>query len=295
MDSIWNESTTRPSLAISGFDASRTSDANFWRSRIISSTVIEPTIERRWPAKIRPTNCGMEPWSSKNLRPALAIDSGSSPTLNAITALTWSVMPCWVTQGSATSASCIARVRKEILFLIGMAKAPCPTTMRNGASPLFLLPEISIASLGFGTRQPIIFSASLLVYKGATDTVRAPWSATTTTSAPASIRWSAYAMYASVPPPHGWGQVLRQRRGLACQPRSLPRRSSPSAMSLGERTLGERTLGERSLGEWGACPTPTVSRPRRAPTCSSTPQTPWTGGLGEKRLSPKRAGATYLC
>src|SRR6266568_4163950 len=47
IDWIWSESTVRPILAISDFDPSRTSVASFWRSVTISSTVIEPTIERR--------------------------------------------------------------------------------------------------------------------------------------------------------------------------------------------------------------------------------------------------------
>ena len=54
IDWICSESTISPIVAISALDPSRTSVASFCRSVTISSTVIEPMIERRWPAKIRP-------------------------------------------------------------------------------------------------------------------------------------------------------------------------------------------------------------------------------------------------
>ena len=56
IDWICSESTIRPILAISALEPSSTSVASFWRSVTISSTVIEPMIERRWPAKIRPAS-----------------------------------------------------------------------------------------------------------------------------------------------------------------------------------------------------------------------------------------------
>ena len=56
IDWICSESTISPIFAISAFEPSSTSVASFWRSVTISSTVIEPTIERRWPAKIRPVS-----------------------------------------------------------------------------------------------------------------------------------------------------------------------------------------------------------------------------------------------
>ena len=71
-----------PSRAL---DPSSTSVASFCRSVTISSTVIEPMIERRWPAKIRPVSTDIWSWSDRNRCPALTMDSSSLPTLNAIT------------------------------------------------------------------------------------------------------------------------------------------------------------------------------------------------------------------
>ena len=112
IDWICSESTIRPIFAISSFDPSRTSVASFCRSVMISSTVIEPMIERRWPAKMRPVRIDIWSWSDRKRCPALTMVSGSLPTLNAMTALTFSEMPCLVTQVSATSDSNMARVRK---------------------------------------------------------------------------------------------------------------------------------------------------------------------------------------
>ena len=79
--------------------------------------------------------------------------SSSLPTLNAMTARTFSAMPCLVTQVSATSASHMASVRKRALRKNGMTNAPWPVTTRNGAPPqLGRPPEMSIASSGAGTR-----------------------------------------------------------------------------------------------------------------------------------------------
>jgi hypothetical protein len=85
--------------------------ASFCRSVTISSTVIEPMIERRWPAKMRPVSTAIWSWSDRNRWPALTMDSVSLPTLNAMTARTLSEMPCLVTQVSETSASRMASVR----------------------------------------------------------------------------------------------------------------------------------------------------------------------------------------
>ena len=79
--------------------------------------------------------------------------SSSLPTLNAITALTSSVIPCLVTHCSATSASRIASVRNDAWRVKGIANAPWPVTTRKGVpSRPDLPPEISIASSGAGTR-----------------------------------------------------------------------------------------------------------------------------------------------
>ena len=56
IDWIWKESTTKPIEPISRFDASSTCRASVSRSRMICSTVIEPTIERRWPEKTCPVS-----------------------------------------------------------------------------------------------------------------------------------------------------------------------------------------------------------------------------------------------
>ena len=96
---------------ISAFEPSSTSEASFCRSVTISSTVIEPMIDRRWPAKIRPVSTDIWSWSDRNRCPALTMDSASLPTLNAITERTFSEMPCLVTQVSDTSASCMDSVR----------------------------------------------------------------------------------------------------------------------------------------------------------------------------------------
>ena len=153
MDWICSESTIRPIFSISAFEPSSTSMASFCRSVTISSTVIEPMIDRRWPAKIRPVSKDIWSWSERNRWPALTMLSSSLPTLNAITARTLSEMPCRVTQVSATSASHMARVRNLVLRKNGRMNAPWPVTTRNGA-PLRpdLAPEISMAWSGAGTR-----------------------------------------------------------------------------------------------------------------------------------------------
>ena len=85
-------------MIISALEPSSTSVASFCRSVTISSTVIEPMMDRRWPAKIRPVSMDIWSWSDRNRWPALTMDSGSLPTLNAMTARTFSAMPCLVTQ-----------------------------------------------------------------------------------------------------------------------------------------------------------------------------------------------------
>jgi hypothetical protein len=50
---------------------------------MICSTVSPPTMDRRWPAKMRPTRSSMRLCSARNRRAALAIEAVSSPTLNA--------------------------------------------------------------------------------------------------------------------------------------------------------------------------------------------------------------------
>ena len=59
-------------------------------------------------------------WSDKNRCPALTMLSLSLPTLKAMTARTFKVIPCWVTHFSSTSASHIAKVRNRTLRKNGM-------------------------------------------------------------------------------------------------------------------------------------------------------------------------------
>src|SRR5215470_11957650 len=104
---------------------------------------------------MRPVRVDIWSWSDRNRWPALMMLSSSLPTLNAITARTLTEIPCRVTQVSATSASCMDKVRYLALRKNGSTNVPCPTTTRNGA-PLRkrLPPEIIIASSGAGTLYP---------------------------------------------------------------------------------------------------------------------------------------------
>ena len=153
IDWICNASMVSPILAISGAEWLSTSPASFSRSVMISSTVIDPMIDRRWPAKMRPVRTSIWSWSVRNRCAALTMLSASLPTLNAITARTFNAMACFVTHTSVTSASRMASVRNRTLRNAGSTNAPCPVTTRKGELPVrFLPPEISIASLGAGTR-----------------------------------------------------------------------------------------------------------------------------------------------
>ena len=178
----------------------------------ISSTVIEPMIERRWPAKIRPVSTDIWSWSDRNRWPALMMLSSSLPTLKAMTARTFSAMPCRVTQASATSASHMARVRKRALRKKGSTNVPWPVTTRNGAPPSPRLPpEINIASSGAGTRYPnmvvllyladgVAGSASSGSIHAMTSTSRLPRDSMTSTVAPRGSGSSDQARKVSEPP-----------------------------------------------------------------------------------------------
>ncbi len=82
-----------PSFSISEWLPSLISCATRSRSLMICSTVSPPMIDRRWPANTRPTSTSIRSCSDRNRRAALAIDDWSSPTLNAATARTLSLMP----------------------------------------------------------------------------------------------------------------------------------------------------------------------------------------------------------
>src|SRR5690349_10821619 len=136
--------------------------------------------------------------------------SSSLPTLNAITARTFTEMPCLVTQVSATSASCMDRVRYRALRKKGMTKVPWPTTTRNGAPPRRNLPpEIIIAASGAGTRYPNMVTllrrhqsgnGSSGSTHGLTSTVRVPRLLITRTVEPRGRGSGDHAMKASDPP-----------------------------------------------------------------------------------------------
>ena len=124
------------------------------RSRMICSTVSPPMIDRRCPAKTRPTRISILSCSDRKRRAALAIDAESSPTLNAATARTFSRMPWLVMHSSVISASRRARDSTRARCLTGMTKLPCPVTIRNCVASLCRLePEMSSASFGAGTCQ----------------------------------------------------------------------------------------------------------------------------------------------
>jgi hypothetical protein len=65
-----------PSVSISVWLASLTSWATLSRSRMISSTVSAPTIDRRCPAKIRPHSSSIRSCSARKRRAAFAIEAG---------------------------------------------------------------------------------------------------------------------------------------------------------------------------------------------------------------------------
>ncbi len=113
-----------PSFSISPWLPSFTSEARRSRSRMISSTVKLPMMDRRWPAKIRPTNSSIRSCSARKRRAALAMEALSSPTLKAAMARMWSRMPWVVMQSSAISDSCKESERKRAFCLMGRTKQP---------------------------------------------------------------------------------------------------------------------------------------------------------------------------
>src|SRR3954454_16845945 len=120
---------------------------------MISSTVRLPTIERRWPAKMRPHSSSMLSCSARNRRAAFAIEPVSSPILKKATACRFRGMPCLVTHGSMISDSLSASDSTRAFCLIGMTNAPWPVTIRNCDASLCLDPDIRSASSGAGTCQ----------------------------------------------------------------------------------------------------------------------------------------------
>ncbi len=88
-------------------------------------------MDLRCPAKTRPTSSSTRFCSARNRRAALAIDTGSSPTLNTATARTFRRIPWIVMHSSTISASRRARDRTRAFCLTGSTKVPCPVTMRN--------------------------------------------------------------------------------------------------------------------------------------------------------------------
>ena len=135
----------RPSFSISVPDDSRVSWVSFSRSRIISSTVMLPTMARRWPAKTLWTRWSIWSCWSRKRRAALAIDVKSSPTLKITTPLIPRGMPWWVTQSMASSASRRSSDRRRTVCTPGMTSVPLPVTI--------LKPRLSLDRVG-GVRGP---------------------------------------------------------------------------------------------------------------------------------------------
>src|SRR2546421_5272986 len=151
---ICRESTMSPSFSISVPDDCRVSWVSFSRSRIISSTVMLPTIARRWPAKTLWTRASIWSCWSRNRRAALAIDVRSSPTLKMTTPRIPRGMPWWVTQSIDSSDSRRSSERRRTVCTPGTMNVPLPVVILN--------PRLSdTASLGVCSRSPETMRASL--------------------------------------------------------------------------------------------------------------------------------------
>ena len=80
---------------------------------------------------MRPTSSSIRSCSARNRRAAFAIDTSSSPTLNAATARRLSRMPWLVMDSSVISASRSASDSIRAFCLTGITKLPWPVTIRN--------------------------------------------------------------------------------------------------------------------------------------------------------------------
>src|SRR5258708_15757075 len=130
--SIW-----RPLVARSPLAASCTCCRSFWRSRISSSMVRVPRIERRDPSStfltMEATCAG---FASRKRSAALRSDSTSRPILNVATPWTWTLMPWLVTASLSCTLICRAvSLSRPIRLSSGITIVPPPTTTFTPLSP----------------------------------------------------------------------------------------------------------------------------------------------------------------
>src|SRR5712664_1239422 len=168
-------SICRPLVARSPLAASCTCCRSFWRSRISSSMVSVPTIERSDPSStfltMESTCSGL---ASRNRSAALRSDSTSRPILNVATPWTCTLMPWLVTASLSWTL-----IWRAVSFSLptrsssGRTNVPPPTTTLTPLSP-----EIAIAcprSLRtLAPREPAMMRASLApatLYRLATNAI----------------------------------------------------------------------------------------------------------------------------
>jgi len=149
---IVNESICSPEVARSPLAASWTACWNFWRSRLSSSTVSVPTIERSEPSSTFLTiESTASSCDSRKRSAALRMDSSSAPILNVATPWTATLMP-WRVTASARFTLIWRAVSLSLptLWTSGRTMTPPPrTTLR------FLRPS------GERSRWPLTTRASL--------------------------------------------------------------------------------------------------------------------------------------
>ena len=97
MSCSWNVSSTRPWLVIECSASSATAEANAVRSRMISSIVSRPTIERSAPASTSRVNSSISSCWFRNRWAAARIASSVPPTLTIATPCRLARMPCLLT------------------------------------------------------------------------------------------------------------------------------------------------------------------------------------------------------
>ena len=97
MSCSWNVSSTRPWLVIECSASSATAEANAVRSRMISSMVSRPTIERSAPASTSRVNSSISFCWCRKRWAAARIASSVPPTLTIATPCRLARMPCLLT------------------------------------------------------------------------------------------------------------------------------------------------------------------------------------------------------
>src|SRR5437588_5605760 len=130
-------SICRPLVARSPLAASCTCCSSFWRSRISSSMVSVPTMERSDPSStfltIESTCSGL---ASRKRSAALRRDSTSRPILNVATPWTWTSVPWLVTASlSWTLIWRAVSLSRPTRLMSGITIVPPPTTTFTPLSP----------------------------------------------------------------------------------------------------------------------------------------------------------------